>query len=87
MDETTTKDIKNLFRLNKENKSIKDKITRDIRIHLNKTLEESHTRKLTIAINSFSSKNNDKEHEIHSKRDITEVMINDEVNKVIKEFL
>ena len=31
MDDTTVKDIRNLFRLKKENEAIKDRIIRDIR--------------------------------------------------------
>ena len=41
---------------------------------------------LTIAINFFSSKNNDEEPVMHSKSDNTEIMIKDKTNEVIKKL-
>ena len=48
-------------------------------------LKNSDTRKnqLTIAINFISSKDNDKEHVMHSKSDNKEIMVNDKADKFI----
>ena len=53
-------------------------------------LKKSDTWKiqLTITINFiFSEDDNDEEHIMHSKSDNIEIMISDEVNEVIKQFL
>ena len=56
--------------------------------HIINNLKKSDTWKiqLTIANNFISSRDNDKEHVMHSKSDNIEIMINDEVDKVIKEL-
>ena len=51
-------------------------------------LKKSDTWKiqLKIAMNSISSKDNDKERAIHSKIDNIEIMINDEADEVVKKL-
>ena len=61
-----------------------NKIRRYLKDILN-DLKNSDPRKnqLTIAINFISSKDNDKEHVMHSKSDNKEMMINDKADKFI----
>ena len=66
-----------------------DKYLNEIRLHLMdiiNNLKKSDTWKIqsTIAINFISSKDNDEERVMHSKSDDTLIMINDDVNHLLK---
>ena len=66
-----------------------DKYLNEIRLHLMdiiNNLKKSDTWKIqsTIAINFISSKDNDEERVMHSKSDDTLIMINDDVNDLLK---
>ena len=66
-----------------------DKCLNEIRLHLMdiiNNLKKSDTWKIqsTIAINFISSKDNDEERVMHSKSDDTLIMINDDVNHLLK---
>ena len=57
---------------------------KDIIINLKKS--NSSKIQLTIAINFISSKDNDEECTMHSKRDNTKIMINHKADEVIENF-
>ena len=57
---------------------------KDIIINLKKS--DSSKIQLTIAINFISSKDNDEECIMHSKRDNTKIMINHKADEVIEKF-
>ena len=66
-----------------------DKYLNEIRLHLMdiiNNLKKSDTWKIqsAIAINFISSKDNDEERVMHSKSDDTLIMINDDVNHLLK---
>ena len=66
-----------------------DKYLNETRLHLMdiiNNLKKSDTWKIqsTIAINFISSKDNDEERVMHSKSDDTLIMINDDVNHLLK---
>ena len=66
-----------------------DKYLNEIRLHLMdiiNNLKKSDTWKIqsTIAINFISSKDNDEERVMHSESDDTLIMINDDVNHLLK---
>ena len=75
--DTTIKDIRNLFELEKGNKAIKDRIIRDIRkSYLKDIINGTWKIQLTMKFNFIYSKDdNDENHEMHSKRDNIEIMI------------
>ena len=75
--DTTIKDIRNLFELEKGNKAIKDRIIRDIRkSYLKDIINGTWKIQLTMKFNFIYSKDeNDEKHEMHSKRDNIEIMI------------
>ena len=75
--DTTIKDIRNLFELEKGNKAIKDRTIRDIRkSYLKDIINGTWKIQLTMKFNFIYSKDdNDENHEMHSKRDNIEIMI------------
>ena len=75
--DTTIKDIRNLFELEKGNKAIKDRIIRDMRkSYLKDIINGTWKIQLTMKFNFIYSKDeNDEKHEMHSKRDNIEIMI------------
>ena len=75
--DTTIKDIRNLFELEKGNKAIKDRIIRDIRkSYLKDIINGTWKIQLTMKFNFIYSKDdNDEKHEMHSKHDNIEIMI------------